>query len=124
MLYFHSPRVPIAKRAGEFGLEGADFGWKHNTMDWQQASHHVNRMTRDIKNSVPIGTHGFSIVALSYLLSREFSCEDFAAVTESVGAIVRRGLADHDFSMEDEEMRELVGVIRSSDFQRSLSCVA
>ena len=60
-LFFFDPKVPIAARAGEFGVKGAGYAWKHQTMDWRRAAEFVERGYREITHSIPLPLASFDI---------------------------------------------------------------
>lgn len=68
--FFCDPKVPIAARAPEFGLSGAAYAWKHNTMDWQQASALVEDGYRNIQGSIVCPLYGFDLWSLAYLMGQ------------------------------------------------------
>src|SRR5262249_16874448 len=45
-LYYHYTNVPIHKEAEKYGIRGTGYSWKHNTMDWIEASGHLQTMYR------------------------------------------------------------------------------
>ena len=74
-LYYHSRLAPIHQRAEEFGLHGASYGWKHNTMDWREACAFIEESYRTITNSVILPGHAFDFWSLPYLMENGMSLE-------------------------------------------------
>ncbi len=73
--YFHDKKVPIAARAEEFGLTGASYSWKHNTMDWCRASDLVVSGYRRITGSIPVPLYCFDLWTIGYLMGQGLSLE-------------------------------------------------
>lgn len=73
--FFYDPKVPIGERAAEFGLTGAAYAWKHNTMDWLQASALVEEGYRSIKGSTVCPLYGFDLWSLAYLMGQGISID-------------------------------------------------
>ena len=60
-LYFHNPIAPMYKRPEEFGIQGNHYGWRHNTMTWQERAEWVEYLLREVKSSIPLTLYAFSI---------------------------------------------------------------
>lgn len=67
-IWFYDHTTPIHRRAQEFGIEGAGYTWKHNTMSWEQACDGVERMLREVKSSTYVPQTGFSFETIFYLM--------------------------------------------------------
>ncbi|HEX7314159.1 MAG TPA: PhpK family radical SAM P-methyltransferase [Pyrinomonadaceae bacterium] len=67
-LYYHDIKVPIHNEAKKYGLTGAGYSWKHQTMDWQQAADWIEVMYRKITNSSVFPLHGFDLESIAYLV--------------------------------------------------------
>ena len=44
-------------------------------MDWKEAARWVEHIYRNVHNSIPLGTYGFSIWSLPYLISKGITLE-------------------------------------------------
>lgn len=73
--YFHDKKVPIAARAEEFGLTGSSYAWKHDTMDWRQASELVTAGYHRITGSIPVPLYCFDLWTIGYLMGQGLSRE-------------------------------------------------
>jgi radical SAM PhpK family P-methyltransferase len=74
--WFCDVTTPIYRRAQEFGLKGAGYVWRHNTMDWKQAAHWVRVMLHEIKGSTYVPQTGFSFEVVFYLMGKGFDLKD------------------------------------------------
>src|SRR5262249_57276758 len=48
-LYYHYTNVPIHKEALKYGIRNTGYSWKHDTMDWRQASDLLQMMYKTIE---------------------------------------------------------------------------
>lgn len=108
-LYYHDTRAPIARRSEEFGIEGAGYNWKHNSMDWQKASQMAKDFLGQVTNSIPLSLYGFSLWGIPYLLSKGITLEQI----EAFGKLTRNVMLDQfkdenaAFPKEDTELEAL-----------------
>ncbi|HYJ84949.1 MAG TPA: hypothetical protein VEW46_02680, partial [Pyrinomonadaceae bacterium] len=100
---------PIHKKADEFQIQGAGYSWRHRSMDWREAMQWVNYLYKNIHNSHYLPTHGFSLWAVSYLLSRGISLEQIKKFSNIVRPMLLSSLdeAPMDFSNVEEQLTEL-----------------
>jgi radical SAM PhpK family P-methyltransferase len=77
--FFFDPKVPIAARAAEFGLSGAAYSWKHNTMNWREASDLVEEGYRTICSSIVCPLYGFDLWSLAYLMGQGMSLDQICS---------------------------------------------
>jgi p-methyltransferase len=105
-LYYHDPLPPIHKRSEEFGILGGDFSWRHNTMDWREASQWTEYMTAQIHNSILLPNYGFDIWAFPYLLSRGLSLQQILDFTRVAQEMLVQSFDDMpiDFSGQEERL--------------------
>lgn len=93
--FFYDPKVPIGTQAGEFGLSGSGYNWKHRTMNWQRASDIVEDGYRTIRNSVICPLYGFDLWSVAYLLGQQLSIEQIRGFLIAAGRLLTRtGQAD------------------------------
>ena len=86
-LYFHYNNVPIHQRAEEFGIRGTGYSWKHNTMDWREASEHVQRLYREIDGPRVLPGYMFDFWSIPYLLGKGITIDQigkFATVAQDL----------------------------------------
>lgn len=69
-IWFYDPSTPISARAKELKLRGTGYGWKHETMSWQEACDGVETMLREVNRSIYIPQTGFSFETIFYLMGR------------------------------------------------------
>jgi len=73
--YFHDKKVPIAARADEFGITGASYAWKHNTMDWRRAAELVTAGYHRISGAIPVPLYCFDLWTIGYLMGQGLPLE-------------------------------------------------
>jgi p-methyltransferase len=74
-LYYHYTGVPIHQRAGEFGIKGTGYHWKHNTMHWEEAASWAETMYRTIGSSLVMPSYMFDFWSIPYLLGSGMSVD-------------------------------------------------
>ncbi len=74
-LYFHAHHVPIHKEADKYGIRGSGYGWRHNTMDWQTACDHLEKMYGTVQGSLICPVYMFDFWAIPYLMSKRVSLD-------------------------------------------------
>jgi len=111
--YFHDRKVPVQDRAAEFGLQGAAYGWSHNTMTWQEATEHVDYLHRNITKSVLLPLYGVDMWSVPYFLANGVSRQqliDFLRIAQ--GMVIRA--FDEDQPNYDREWTQLRALFRPS----------
>jgi p-methyltransferase len=88
-LYYHGLNSPIHERATELGLRGAGYSWRHNTMDWQTASQHVEYMYRTIDTSLMLPLYMFDFWGIPYLLGQGITRDAFQRFTRAADRILQ-----------------------------------
>ena len=73
--YYHDPKVPIASRGEEFGMQGSGYSWKHNTMDWREATDWSLKAYETITESTVLPLNNFDLWSVGYLLGEGFNKE-------------------------------------------------
>lgn len=74
-LYFHAPHVPIHKEAERYGIRGSGYGWRHNSMDWQTACDHIERMYGTVQGTLICPVYLFDFWTIPYFLSKGISLD-------------------------------------------------
>lgn len=106
-LYFHDDKLPIAARAGEFGLSGAGYTWQHATMDWREAADWVDWLHTNVTSSCLLPAYGFDLECIPYLLGQGIAFETIHEFTELAHALVVKTLPEHPEPTAEEEDRLL-----------------
>jgi radical SAM superfamily enzyme YgiQ (UPF0313 family) len=112
-LYYHDTRAPISKKAEEFGIEGAGYSWKHNTMEWRQGAAWAEYMFRTIRNSIPLSLYGFSLWGISYLISRGITMEQIKEFGRITRPMLLQSLQDEAPAHATDAERHLVSLFRN-----------
>jgi len=115
-LYFHDLRAPIHRQAERFGIHGAGYNWRHDTMTWQEAAAWACYMLRNIRNATPLGLLGFSLWGVSYLLSQGVSMDQIVRFGELTRPMLYDGLDDR-VGEYSREMSELTALFRNFDHE-------
>ncbi|CAM2068627.1 Radical SAM protein [Sulfidibacter corallicola] len=108
-LYYHDTRAPISRRSEEFGIEGAGYNWRHNSMDWRGAAEMAKLFLREIENSIPLSLYGFSLWGIPYLLSKGITLEQIEAFGELTRNIMLDQFKEENaaFPEEDRQLEAL-----------------
>ncbi len=93
-IWFYDHTTPIHRKAEEFNLQGAGYTWKHNSMTWEQACDGVDRMLRDVRNSIYVPQTGFSFETIFYLMGLGFDLAFIKNFLQSCRDRVIQGLGD------------------------------
>lgn len=80
-LYYHYTSVPVHREADKYGLVGSGYRWRHNTMDWEQASDLVEHMYKTIDSSVVVPGYMFDFWSIPYLLGKGMTMDEVQAFT-------------------------------------------
>jgi p-methyltransferase len=81
--FYYLHHTPVHKNAAKYGLTGNGLLWSHDTMDAPAATAHVNRLFREIRNSVWVNPD-YTLWEVAYLQSRGYSLEAVDAYRRSV----------------------------------------
>ncbi|MCP4399492.1 MAG: radical SAM protein [bacterium] len=101
-MYYHDSAAPIEQRRDEFGLQGAGYSWKHDTMSWQEAAQWVEYMCRNVTSSTVMPLQGFSFETVTYLLGQGFSIETIKTFTKIAQRMMVKSLDEHPGTLEAE----------------------
>lgn len=107
--YYHDPKVPIADRSEEFGLQGSGYSWKHNTMDWKQATDWSLKAYETISESTVLPLNNFDLWSVGYLLGEGFEKDTIFNALDILAKVLVSGIRepDMDFRDSDEDLVEL-----------------
>jgi p-methyltransferase len=110
-LYYHYTTVPIHKEADKYGIRGTGYSWKHNSMDWRQASEHLRRMYKTIQGPCLLPGYMFDFWSIPYLMGKGFTLEQIEGFAAAAQEILVQGLDDDapapDTGRQQQRMREL-----------------
>jgi p-methyltransferase len=119
--YFHDKKVPIAERAQEFGLTGASYAWKHNTMDWRRASELVASGYRRITGSIPVPLYCFDLWTIGYLMGQGLSLEYLEGFLRLGSEMLISGMDVEAPPAQRAFEERLIEVLRGQPLQRMAS---
>ena len=91
-MFYYLHNAPIHQRAKELGLSGEGFFWSHNSMNWRQASAHVDRLFHKIQNAVAANPD-FNMWEYAYLRSRGLNHDEYRAYRLRINAMTRDQMA-------------------------------
>jgi p-methyltransferase len=104
-MYYHDVRTPIHKQADQYGIHGAGYCWKHNTMTWEEAADWTDYQFANIQNSIPTTIYGFSIWVLPYLISKGIAIEHIKDFLVIAREMLVQSFDDQDRDFSDQESR-------------------
>jgi p-methyltransferase len=84
--FYYLHHTPVHKKAAKFGLQGKGLLWSHDTMDAPTAVNHVNRLFREVKNSIWVNPD-YTLWEISYLRSRGFDLPAIDRYRRTVNAL-------------------------------------
>ncbi len=111
-LYYHYTNVPIHKEAEKHGIRGTGYSWKHNTMDWKEASQSLRMMYKTIKGPVIVPGYMFDFWSIPYLLGKGISIEQFTEFTSTAQELLVRGLDDNALPNLNGHEEKLLSIFR------------
>jgi radical SAM PhpK family P-methyltransferase len=80
-LYYHYSDVPIHKQADVYGILGAGYSWKHNTMDWRRAAELVQMIYKTVRGPSVYPAYMFDFWSIPYLVGKGLSIDQIAGFT-------------------------------------------
>jgi len=122
--YFHDKKVPIAARAEEFGLTGASYAWKHDTMDWRRAAELVVSGYHRITSSIPVPLYCFDLWTIGYLMGQGMSLEYLKPFLRIGAEMLLAGLTAEAPSLSADYETRLVDALRQQPSQRVVTEMA
>ncbi len=117
--YYHDPKVPIAERGEEFGMQGSGYSWKHNTMDWKDATKWSLYAYENITESTVLPLNNFDLWSVGYLLGEGFSMETITSALEILAQITIAGIREPDMDYKDKEER-LINLFKNAPELQSI----
>jgi radical SAM PhpK family P-methyltransferase len=111
-LYYHYTNVPIHKRANEFGIRGAGYSWKHNSMDWKTASAMAHEIYKTVKGPAVLPGYMFDFWSIPYLLGKGLTLEQITGFTKIAQEMMIKSL-DDSFPDTSEMERRLTSLLSS-----------
>ena len=102
-MYYHYNNVPIQDRAGELGIQGAGYSWKHKTMDWRRATELLEVMYRNLQGPHVLPGYMFDFWALPYLAGKGFDVRQVKGFTKAAQSLLVRGLSEASPESSHEE---------------------
>lgn len=109
--FFFDPKVPIAARAGEFGLTGRAYAWKHDGMDWRRAAELVAEGYRTIGGSTVVPLYSFDLWSIAYLMGQGVPLEQIKSFLAIAAEMLVQGV-DNDTPSYPHLEERLVSVFR------------
>lgn len=104
-LFFCDLKAPIGEKSAEYGLKGAAYNWRHNTMDWKRATELVEEGYRTIKESVILPLYSFDLWSVAYLMGKGMEKEKIREFLKISSEILVRGFTESSFDTTDQEQR-------------------
>ena len=86
--FYYLHHTPVHKRAKEFNLSGKGLFWSHSTMDWEEASEHVNRLFLEIKNSTFVNPD-YTLWEIAYLQAKGMTLDEIKEYREEINQMTR-----------------------------------
>lgn len=93
-IYYHYTNVSIHQRAQEFGLVGAGYSWRHNSMTWQEAADHVERIYKTVKGPVVLPGYMFDFWSVPYLAGKGFSLDQILEFLRAAQDLLIEGFGE------------------------------
>lgn len=108
-LYYHYTNVPIHQDADKYGIRGTGYSWKHNTMDWKQASEHLQKMYKTIKGPHILPGYMFDFWSIPYLMGKGFTIEQITGFTATAQELLVQGFDNEapNPARQEEKLRTL-----------------
>ena len=100
--FYYLHHTPVHKRAKEFNLSGKGLFWSHSTMDWQEASEHVNRLFLEIKNSTFVNPD-YTLWEIAYLQAKGMTLDEIKEYREEINQMTRSQMIR--FGLSSENLR-------------------
>jgi radical SAM PhpK family P-methyltransferase len=111
-LYYHYSDVPIHKQSDVYGICGAGYSWKHNTMEWQRAVELVQRMYKTIRGPSVVPAYMFDFWSIPYLIGKGLSLDQITGFTRIAQEILINSLGDSapDTSRQEDQLLNLLQI--------------
>jgi p-methyltransferase len=106
-VYFHDTKVPVAERKEECGISGSGYSWRHDTMDWRDATELLKVGYRSIRGSSILPLHCFNVWSLGYYHSHGVARDWLREFVRLASRLCLAGLDDPPAPNQDAEDRIL-----------------
>lgn len=106
-LYYHSVLTPIHEQAKDYGIKGAGYSWRHNTMDWRQATQLIEGMYTAIHGPVIMPIYNFDFWSIPYLMGKGFSSDQIIGFTKVANEVLLEGFRHPSPDTTEHEKRLL-----------------
>ena len=101
--YYHDPKVPIAQESEKYGLQGSGYSWKHNTMDWKQATGWSLRAYETIKESTVLPLNNFDLWSVGYLLGEGLEKNTILQALDILAEVLISGIREPHMDYDDKD---------------------
>jgi p-methyltransferase len=108
-LYYHYSDVPIHKQADVYGIHGAGYSWKHNTMDWRRAAELVQTMYKTISGPAVYPAYMFDFWSIPYLRGKGLTIDQITGFTRIAQEILVNSFGESvpDASRQEDQLLTL-----------------
>lgn len=106
-VYFHDTKVPVAARKEEYGISGSGYSWRHDTMDWRDATELLKVGYRSIRGSSILPLYCFNVWSLGYYHSHGVARDRLREFVRLASRLCVAGLDDPPSPNQDAEDRIL-----------------
>ncbi|MCR4376870.1 MAG: radical SAM protein [Rhodospirillales bacterium] len=86
--FYYLHHTPVEDRAQEYGLQGEGAFWSHNTMNWVEATAHVNRIFMEIDNVTFINPD-YTLWEIAYLRAKGMTLEEIKSYRDEINTLTR-----------------------------------
>jgi radical SAM PhpK family P-methyltransferase len=83
-LWYYNHRTPVHRARADFGLTGAGYDWRHDTMNTHTAGDAADSLFRDVTGSVWMPGYNYDFWAIPYLLGKGMSVRNIVRFQEAV----------------------------------------
>jgi len=93
-LWYCDPITQIYRSADQYGIKGSAFGWTHNTMDYKQACHLLEKVFLSIDSSIWSPLDGFAFWSVMYLQKKGMSIEQVKEFLKCFQEVIKLQMLD------------------------------
>ena len=115
-LWFCDPITPIWKKREEYGLEGTNFSWRHNTMSISEAQSYIEKAFIEINESIWLPQFNFDFTAIFNLLNRGMGLQQIKRYIRVFNEGVRNKLLSGDMlsdNISEKMLNEMKDVFKA-----------
>ncbi|MCP5045981.1 MAG: radical SAM protein [bacterium] len=117
-IFFMNNHIPISKKRAEYGIEKAQYSWKHKGMDWERASELVEIGYRSIKNSIFLPNYSFDLWSVAYLMGEGLTLEQIKRFLATSSEILIKGLNKSEPIDHHPQERNLVALFKDTQLEK------